>query len=114
MKDGIYVVTAELGGDRDILYLVFNNESYYEAFIDLANLCDNGDDDEMISYIKNMQVVDELFLNVTEDMLEFIGDYDLISDILPEDCYETASSLKELTKLTKNKTILDEAEILIC
>ena len=53
-----------------------------------------------------------LFPNITDDILD---DEDLdIDDLFPEESISSASTVSELNKLTKNKNILIEHEMIRC
>lgn len=110
MQNNIYIVaTTDMS---DTIYYVFDNKTYFEAFIELIDFANYGEIDEIKKLVKQLQSSESLFPNITDDILD---DEDLdIDDLFPEESISAASTISELNKLTKNKNILMEHEMIRC
>lgn len=110
MQNNIYVVaTTDMS---DTIYYVFDNKTYFEAFIELIDFANYGEIDEIKKLVKQLQSSESLFPNITDDILD---DEDLdIDDLFPEESISAAFTISELNKLTKNKNILMEHEMIRC
>lgn len=105
-----YVVTAELGGDRDICYYIFEDETYFEAFLECLDLRERDSLKEIIDLIDNYQVVDGLFDFLSSPISEDEADE---IETLFKKVYVSTMELKEFSKITKDGEIVREAEVLI-
>ena len=110
MQNNIYIVTTT--DMSDTIYYVFDNKTYFEAFIELIDFANYGEINEIKKLVKQLQSSESLFPNITDDILD---DEDLdIKDLFPEENITSAFTISDLNKLTKNKNILVEHEMIRC
>lgn len=110
MQNNIYIVTTT--NMSDTIYYVFDNKTYFEAFIKLIDFANYGKINEIKKLVKQLQSSESLFPNITDDILD---DEDLdIDDLFPEENITSAFTISDLNKLTKNKNILMEHEMIRC
>ena len=109
MDKKIYVVTAKISKNVDVLYYVFSDKNYFNAFVDCVEYEKDGDYDEMYETVSALQEEKGMFQNMSEEMLEYIGDYDL-NEIF-SNTYELASSAAEFKRLSDGCEIVSEANV---
>lgn len=110
MQNNIYIVTTT--NMSDTIYYVFDNKTYFEAFIKLIDFANYGKTNEIKTLIKQLQSSELLFPNITDDVLDN-EDLD-IDDLFPEESMSSAFTVSALNELTKNKNILIEHEMIRC
>ena len=107
-----YVVTSTEGGDSDVFYYIFTEKSYFDAFINLANIFNSQDDDE---FKNEMQVYidDGLFSEYTD----YVESEDICCDDF-EDIFsqykQTVLDIKAMIEATKDGTVVETGETIIC
>lgn len=107
-----YVIIAKLGGDGDICYYIFTDETYFKAFLEFQRYADRGDNKSIVRLIENYKEVDGLFSWVTKSQL--CDKYLFCEDeSVFKDTYISVSNLSGVIDTVKDGVIVSEAEIII-